>query len=55
MIKLLLILTILLCGCTNIRVVQGEDKPRIVIDSPWEECKLRTKRKAVILKCKYKF
>lgn len=50
-----LLIIFMLCSCTNIHVVQGDDKPRLVIDSPWEECKLKTKRKAVILKCKYKF
>ena len=51
----ILLIVFLLSGCSYIHIVQDEGRPKIIVDSPWEECKIKTKRKAVILKCKYKF
>lgn len=57
MIKLILLVTILsLSGCSYIEVIEGNDKEKIKVNVLLSDnCKVSTKRRALRMKCKWRF
>ena len=53
--KIVLITLLLLSSCSNIHIEEGKRRPKLTVDTPWEECKYRFRSKSVLIKCKYTF
>jgi hypothetical protein len=53
--RYLLVMVILLSSCSFISIEEGKRRPKVTIHTPWEACKVRTKSKSILFKCKYKF
>ena len=54
--KLLLLATMFLSSCSHVEVIEGTDKERIKVNVLLsDECKIHSKRRALLVKCKWIF